>query len=386
MSDDKILSDEEFHAQLTEGYEKNLKTESLLQENKEIMADIQNKKLKMQQKEMNRIAGIQKSLQDDDLTKRSFSKKDMIKSLEDRKKAIVFVNKKISKDFIIAPGSLVAIASMTSNGKSTLTAHITDAIIEQENLPVLVLSNEETEEDSRARVSCLRKGISFGDYKSNKCTDEQIETVLDDAEFLAANNKLIVVSSKNEEDAYRVTTSDGVISTLKSVNGKVGAVILDYYQNVNMSEFGSVDPWHVNNTLASELNIIKGNLSYPIIAMAQCKGIVSDKKITDKGALDFDNNHPMYRWKGGQNLLTYATDIIELVKDFNNSCSFLFAHKIRFGHGELERLHMLPFDKKMQRFVEWTPEFDASVTASKVTRASKEEAKAAGLGDVFKKD
>lgn len=384
MSDEKILTTEEFNEKLTEGYEKNLKTDKLIQENKEIMADIQNKKLKTQQKEMNRISGIQSSLQNDDITKREFNKKDMLKSLEDRKRAIVFLNKKISKDFIIAPGSLVAIASMTSNGKSTLTAHITDAIIEQENMPVLVLSNEETEEDSRARVSCLRTGVSFGDYKSNKCTEEQIETVLNDAELLASTNKLIVISSKNEEDAYRVTTSDGVISTLKGANGKIGACILDYYQNVNMSEFGSVDPWHVNNTLASELNIIKGTLSYPIIAMAQCKGIVSDKKITDKGALDFDNNHPMYRWKGGQNLLTYATDIIELVKDFNNSCSFLFAHKVRFGHGELERLHMLPFDKKQQRFVEWSAEFDADVTTSKVTRESKEQAKALDLGNVFK--
>jgi hypothetical protein len=80
----------------------------------------------------------------------------------------------------------------------------------------------------------------------------------------------------------------------------------------------------------------------------------------------------------------YATDILELVKDFNNSCSFLFAHKVRFGHGDLSRLHMLPFDKKMQRFTKWSPEFDASVTASKVKRSTQERGKELGLADVFK--
>ena len=80
----------------------------------------------------------------------------------------------------------------------------------------------------------------------------------------------------------------------------------------------------------------------------------------------------------------YATDIIELVRDFDNSCSFLWAHKVRFSHGELERLHMLPFDKKMQRFVNWSPEFDANVTASKVKRKTKEDVKDSGLEDVFK--
>ena len=386
MSDeDKILSQDEFDSQLKEGYDKNLKTEATIQENKEMMAEIQNLKLKTQQKEMRRISNIKDSLENEDITQRNFDKGDMLKSIEDRKNAILFVNDKLSKHFVIAPGSLMAVASMTSNGKSTLTAAITEAIISKEELPTLILSNEETEEDARARVSCLRMKVSFGDYKTNKCSAEQIQIVLDDAEMLARSNKLIVISSKNEEDAYRVTTVDGVISTLKSVNGKVGAVILDYYQNVNTSEFGSIEPWHVNNRLASELNVLKGLVSYPIIVFAQCKGITTDKQITDKGALDYENNHPMYRWKGGQNLLVYATDVIELVKDFDNSSSILFAHKVRFGHGDLQRKHCLPFDKKMQRFTEWSPKFDAEVTASKVVKKSQDETKEAGLARIFGK-
>lgn len=387
MSDNNNIgrpfTEEEFHEQMTRDYEKSVKVETLIQENKEIQAEIQNKKLKIQKLEIERISNLQEKLAEEDVLEREFNRGEMLKSIEDREKSILFMNKRISDHIIIAPGSLVAIASMTSNGKSTFVAHMTEGIIEHEQKSVLVLSNEETEPDVRARVSCLRTGISFGDYKANRCTPEQKVIILDDAEMLSRTKKLIVISSKTEEDAYRVTTVEGVISTIKSVNNKIGCVILDYYNNVNVSEFGSIEPWHVNNKLASELNIIKGTLSFPIIVMAQCDGIKTDKKVEDKGALDFDSNHPMYRWKGGKNLLIFATDILELVKDFDNSCSFLFAHKVRFGHGELERLHILPFDKKMQRFVEWSPQFDASVTASKVTRRSLEQGRELGLDKIF---
>ena len=384
MSDEKQrkYSDDEVVKKIEDSYIENQRIDVLSENNRKMTTEITNARLKMQKREMDRISGIQEKLKDEDILERVFSRDDMLKSVDDRKKAVVFLNKEISLDFVIAPGSLVCMPSMTNNGKSTILAHIADALIATEET-VLVLSNEETEEDVRARVSCLRKGISFGDYKTNRCSEEQIEIVLKDAHFLAGTKRLAVISSKNEADAYRVTTVDGMISTLKSVNKKVSAVIIDYYNNVNISELGAVDPWHVNNRLASELNILKGSLSYPVIIMAQCLGIKSEKKIDNKGQLDYESNHPMYRWKGGQNILMYATDIIELTKDFDNSCSWLFAHKIRFSHGNLERMHQLPFDKKMQRFTNWTVEWDASTTASKITRESNSKAKDL-LADIHK--
>lgn len=382
---DRPFTKEEFEQELQESYESNLQTETLLQENKQINAAIQNKKLKMQKEEIDRISSIQDSLEDEDLSERKFSKERMLKSIEDRKNAVVFLNEEISEHFVAAPGSLIVIPSMTNNGKSTMTAHVTEALL-KDMKRVLILSNEESEEDVRARVSCLRTGVSFGDYKTNKCNVEQIDIVLSDAEELANSGQFVVISPKDEKDAYKVTTVKGVITTMEKAKGKFDTVLLDYYTNVNMSEFGVIEPWHVNNRLATELNIFKDTAPYPIIAFAQCEGIKSDKKVDDKASLDFDSNHPMYRWKGGKSILTYATDIIELVKDFENSSSVLFAHKVRFGHGELERLHVLPFDKKMQRFTSWTPEFDAGVTASKVKRISQEKNKEYDLANVFNKD
>lgn len=365
---------EEYDKIIRQEYEQNVETEKLIQENKRINAFIYNKKLKVQQKQYEKMSNIQDSLEKEDLTKRGFNRESMLKELEDRKNAVTFFNEVVSKDFVAAPGSLMVIPSMTNNGKSTMTAHLAEALV-NENKRVLILSNEEKEEDVRARVSCLRTNVSFGDYKTSKCTYEEIEKVLLDGELLANNGNLVVISPKNEVDAYKVTTVDGVMATLEKAKGNFDAVILDYYTNVNMSEFGNVDPWHVNNRLASELNIFKDTAPFPIIAMAQCEGIRSEKKVEDKGALDFENNHVMYRWKGGKGIIIYATDIIELVKDFDNSCSYFWAHKVRFSHGDLQRKHHLPFDKKMQRFVEWSPEFDAKVTASKVTRESNEQSK-----------
>jgi hypothetical protein len=374
-NENRVLTDEEFDKAMREEYEEKVQTEKLLQENKRINAYIYNKKLKIQKKEMDRIANIQDSLENEDITKREFNRGAMLKELEDRRNSVTFLNPTISQDIVAAPGSLIVIPSMTNNGKSTLTAHIAEALV-NENKRVLILSNEEKEEDVRARVSCLRTKVSFGDYKTSKCKMEEIEKVLLDGESLANSGRLVVISPKNETDAYKVTTVDGVMTTLNKAKNNFDAVIIDYYTNVNMSEFGTIEPWHVNNRLASELNIFKDTAPFPIIAMAQCEGIRNEKKVEDKGQLDFENNHVMYRWKGGKSILIYATDIIELVKDFNNSCSYLWAHKVRFSHGNLLRKYQLPFDKKMQRFLEeWTPEFDAKVTASKVTRESNRKSK-----------
>jgi hypothetical protein len=47
---------------------------------------------------------------------------------------------------------------------------------------------------------------------------------------------------------------------------------------------------------------------------------------------------------------------------------------------------MLPFDKKMQRFTDWSAEFDARVTASKVRQGSLDRGKDLNMSNVFKKD
>jgi replicative DNA helicase len=375
-------STEEFFNKVSEAYEKSSKTQLLIEENKELQAHIHNAKLKIQKNEIDKISKIHSNLEKEDLTNRGFDKQKMLRDIEDRKNAVIFLNERISKHFIAAPGSLIVIPSMTNNGKSTLTAHIAEAMVNQ-NKKVLILSNEEKEEDVRARISCLRTKVSFGDYKTNKCTTDEIEKVLDDAEFLSKDAKLVVISPKNESDAYKVTTVKGVMNTLEKAKGKFDAVIIDYYTNVNISEVGTQDPWTVNNALASELNVFKDSSPFPIIAMAQCESLRNEKNKQELDDADFEAQHPMYRWKGGKSIIIYATDIIELKKDFENSRSYLYAHKVRFGHGDLLRGHVLYFDKKMQRFSEWTPQIDAQITASKAIRQTKEQSIQMGLPDVF---
>lgn len=385
MSDskDKKLSKQDFKDKLTEGYEKNAYIQNIESENRTMKALINNKKMKNQVDEIDRLNRIQEDLEKEDLLNRKFDPKKMRKDFEDRKKPVTFLNKTISKDIIAAPGSLIVIPSMTNNGKSTLTAHIAEAVI-KEGKSVLILSNEEKEQDVRARISCLRTGISFGDYKTNKCSDDQFDTVLSDAEELSDTNKLVVISTDTEEDAYKVTTVKGIMTTLEKAKGHFDMVIIDYYTNVNRSEVGVQEPWSINNNLASELNIFKDSCPFPLIVFAQCEALKSDKKVDHKSQKDYESNHPRYRWIGGRSILLYATDIIELEKDFNNSCSILFAHKVRFAHGDLIPMKVLPFDKKMQRFLEKiTPEWDAKVMSQKVVEKTKQEIKNNKLDSIF---
>lgn len=370
----------EFNESITEDYEKSVEIEKINKENFEMNAKLRNKKMRSEIKEIERSDRLQEEIENEELINRRVSRAKMKKDQEDRKKAVTFVNKTVSKDIIAAPGSLIVIASMTGNGKSTLTAKISDTLINEEKR-VLVLSNEEKEQDVRARVSCLRTGISFGDYKNNKCTEEEYERVIDDAEEIS--DRLIVIATATETDAYKVTRVDGIMTTLKKAKKHFDAVIIDYYQNVNMTEKGTTEPWHVNNRLASELNIFKDSAPFPIFVFAQCEMLKTEKKIDHKSQKDYANNHPKYRWVGGRGITLYATDILELERDFDNSCSILFAHKVRFSHGDLNPMKILPFDKKNQMFQdEMTAEWDAKVTAEKAKRRTQEDVEKYDLGNL----
>ena len=232
---------------------------------------------------------LQDNIDSEDLSNRKFDRGAMLKDLEDRANAVVFINSKISEHFIAAPGSLIVIPSMTNNGKSTLTAAISEALVNT-NKKVLVLSNEEKEEDVRARVSCLRQSVSFGDYKTNRCSKEQVIKVLDDAEELANNAQLVVISPQNEADAFKVTTVEGVIGTLEKAKGKFDAVIIDYYTNVNVGTNGSMDPWHVNNHFATELNTFKNNKVQFVSTLWGAKNNShSDNQISNSGKITVED-------------------------------------------------------------------------------------------------
>lgn len=374
----------EFNSVTVESYEKNVEIDRIQQENREMGARITNEERKGKLEQLEKSKRLKQELENEDLNNRKFDRKKMKKDIEDRKKAVTFINERVSEDIIAAPGSLMVIASMTGNGKSTLTAHMAMKLLE-ENKRVLILSNEEKEQDVRARVSCLRVNVSFGDYKNNKCTEEEYEKVLDDAEIVS--KKMVVISTDNEIDAFKVTRVEGVMATLEKAKGSFDVVIIDYYTNVNMTEYGTQEPWHVNNRFASELNVFKDSAPFPIIMFAQCEILRTDKKIEHKAQKDYSSNHPKYRWIGGKGITLYATDILELERDFDRSCSILFAHKVRFGHGNLEPMKILPFDKQQQRFLdEATPEWDAKVTAQKVIRKTQQDIQEKNLDNLWKNE
>lgn len=376
----KTVSDKDFLAAVQGHFDKSAQTNKIIEENKELNALVQNKNLKNKSAQLEKSERLQRQVAEQDVLGRAFDKSRMLQDIEDRKRSVTFINPELSKHFILAPHSLFLVTGMTNNGKSTFVAHVAAALVKEQK-KVLVLSNEEFEQDFFARVACLIINISFGDYKASTLTSDQNNSVVDAAEKLSQSGLLTVVSTNDDVDSYRVNTVEGVITTLKQVNNRVDCVLLDYYQNVSNTERGISDPWNANNLLASELNSIKWNISFPVIVMAQCKGIQSTKE--DKASLDFESNHPMYRWKGGQKILEVATDIVELVRDFDNSCSHLFMHKIRFSHGGIQRGHVLAFDKKMQRYQTWTPEFDLSLTKEKLVRRERKKELEFGMDKIF---
>ena len=374
MSDQLI---EELDEQLEQAYEKSKEISKLEDENKELNAKVRNVKLKRQASDLQKAVETTERIKQENILDRKADIESMQQDVEDRKRAITFIDTDLSKQIILAPHSLSIFCAMTGHGKSTLVAAVATPLI-NEGKRVLILSNEEIDNDVRARVSCLRVGVSFGAYKSNRCTQDQVDMVKNDAKSI--EHLLIVISNKNDDDTYRTTDINGIIETLKSVNGHIDLGILDYYQNANEEAGGMTEPWHNNNKLASNLNTLKNSLSFPLAVFAQCKSMDNKEKKDE----DFEASHPVYRWIGGTKILIYATDIIELARDFNNSRSRLYIHKRRFQDGEFKPVHTLGFDKKMQRFVKYTPEFDANIGMEKVlekqAERDKDRLKKLGLG------
>ena len=107
----------EFNESITKDYEKSVEIEEINKENFEMNAKLRNKKMRSEIKEIERSDRLQEEIENEELINRRVSRAKMKKDQEDRKKAVTFVNKTVSKDIIAAPGSLIVIASMTGNGK-----------------------------------------------------------------------------------------------------------------------------------------------------------------------------------------------------------------------------------------------------------------------------
>jgi len=345
---------------------------SVLEEDdlRELEKNIRLRKAKALTEQYVSVDEIKKQITNDDLSNVSVDMAEMYQDVKDRDKAIDFLFPETNSSIILAPASVVLMCAPTNNGKSTLCASLGESLVSQ-NKRVLILANEEVESDVRARVSCIRTGISFAGYKDrNGITLESRKLVIEDAKSI--ENNLVVITNKDHLGAYRTCNKDGIVTTLEKTAGKFDLIIIDYWQRIVKTDVNPEANWEAQRALAPELDRLKKIVGCPIVVFAQIHSIVNKNKDDDR-AKAFDLNHPFYRWKGSSEILFTATDILEFAKDWENSCTHFFAHKTRFTPIDWQQHFILGFDKEKNNYRPYNVNFQIDNIVGSESEADEEE-------------
>ena len=300
---------------------------------------------------------VKQEVDEDDLSDVKVNEDAMWQDIADRDHAMDFLFPETNKSVVLAPGCVSLFCAPTNNGKSTLCAALAESVIANGGR-VLVLANEEAETDVRARVSCIRTGISFIGFKNkNGIPMEQRIEIIDDCK--AISDKLVVATNGIEVGAYRTCNKDGIASTLEKTAGKFDLVILDYWQRVVKTDANPEANWEAQRALAPELDRLKKRVGCPIVVFAQIHPQQNNKKSNadDDRAKGFEQAHPYYRWKGSTEILFTATEIVEFIRDKDNSCTHFYAHKVRFMPEDWAQYFVLGFDKRQGKYTSYTTEF-----------------------------
>ena len=266
---------------------------------------------------------------------------------EQREESTPFIYDAMSDFVQLSAGSLALFCAATGTGKSTLTANVAKGLIDA-GKRVLIIVNEEENDDVGVRISCLDLNISIHKYKiKGGLSQEEREEVITNMVSLSRNN--VTICGLDFEGDSRITTSpEGMKALLTRAAGKFDAILIDYYQNVNISiAQPGLRAHEANEMFANDLDYFKNNVGCPILLMAQIR----------RGDADYKE-----RLEGRRLILNKCTDIFELKTEKEYSRSTLIVHKDRWlGNQGDERF----IGYRGGRYVPYTQSFEEDVMNNK---------------------
>lgn len=247
----------------------------------------------------------------------------------------------------LAPGSLALVCAATGTGKSTITANIAYNLL-REGKKVLIIANEERKTDVAARISCLDMNISIHSYKKkDKLPQTIVDSAIDNIKKFKDNLTILALCYKNNSSI--VTSPEGMKKILQNAAGRFDVVMIDYYQNVNVSiEHPDIKPHEANEMFARDIDAIKNQIGCPIILMAQIR----------RG----DENYKE-RLEGRKLIINKCTDVFELIIDKEFSRSEIVCHKDRWIGQQGEHV-FIGYDKG--RYVPYTKDFEEDIRQKKI--------------------
>lgn len=256
------------------------------------------------------------------------------------------------------PRNLILVGAETGAGKSTLTANMILQFLRQKR-KVLVITNEEHPTDILNRTICLSKGWAYHDHTT--ITPEQQDEF--DRMYPVISQKLEIIDDNYNGVGGLTTTIEGLKTILGSLkeeakNGEepYGAIIIDYYQNINTSSKApGANGFEVLHEVGRELDLFKNIYNSPIILLSQLKAITKE-----------DDSTPFKeRIEGRKSVFNFCTCAIEAKADKENSRTEWIFRKSRFSKA-MGKTVITGFDKG--RYVPYNREFARKSEAEKMER------------------
>lgn len=214
-------------------------------------------------------------------------------------RALPFIDQKCI--FRISDRDVVLVNAASGNGKSTLSGEIAMSYLNHAK-PILYISNEESSSEVWKRLAYFRLNWNPNIEYTGHGQPEMLRSTMESL------REKIFVCAKDAVDTSAALvptqTAEGVHKILDSAVGKYSAVIIDYYQAIDVTIRNPKAPPHeAQLAFDSRLDLYRTKIGCPIYIMAQSKPM-------QMGAYraDFQNN----RQKGNTKIFDKATVVIEV--------------------------------------------------------------------------
>lgn len=175
----------------------------------------------------------------------------------------------LGTEFLLLP-SIHFIAAITKQGKTNFAANLVCHVISEfPTEKVFVGLNEETPKDFIIRCACILTGISFSQWKANKCTTEQRSKINATLDRVTPRIRFA------DEEAVNLGCIEDVEKIIKEASHSelIKMVVFDYLQNVYLSKkFPGKTQYELSKVLGTRLKDIGKTCTAPVVVFGQLKG------------------------------------------------------------------------------------------------------------------
>lgn len=195
-------------------------------------------------------------------------------------------------------GKIYIIGARASMGKSALAMNLAEYISKDKN--VLFVSLEMDRREYAQRLMLSRAGVDINAVNSGRISDEQIEKVKEQAEYLKSLNLFIETKTP-----CRVSDVELALINLQSTKGQCDLVIVDYLQLLTPTSKSGKSRENEVAEMSRELKNLAVKYNVPIIVLSQLSRALENREdkrpmlsdLRESGSIEQDADVVMFVYR-----------------------------------------------------------------------------------------